>query len=194
MTGAWLDSTLPEGLADYLRRQPGSIEADPVLTVLRDVVADARFAQYAREQRPEPEGLRQEAQQLAADILSVRDRLLHLNPYLQAHADKHLWRTWSTNTRNTVKGVEGDLMELARALSAPVPNAKRGRKPRSHDDALATLAAAIENNSKPEDESKKIKTMAARDLAADLLRQCGIDAPKSARQHLRKAKQNTDRT
>jgi len=186
MTGAWLDSTLPEGLADYLRRQPGSIEADPVLAVLRDVVADARFAQYAREQRPEPEGLRQEAEQLAADILSVRERLLRLNPYLQAHADKHLWRTWSTNTRNTVKGVEGDLMELARALSIPVPKAKRGRK-RSHDETLATLAAAIEGNS-------RLGTTNARDLAADLLRQCGIDAPKSARQHLRKAKQNTDRT
>ena len=190
MIGARPNSTLPDGLADYLRRQSGDIKVEPVLLALGDVVADVCFIAQALEQRPEPEAMRQEAQQLAADLLSVRERLLQWqsNPYQRAHTDAYLWRTWHTTTRKTVNNAGVHMLDLAHALSVPVPPIKRGRRRKhSHDEALATLAAAIEGNS-------NLKTTAARDLAADLLRQCGIDAPQSERQHRRKAKQNTDRT
>lgn len=188
MIGAWMDGTLPDGIEDYLSRQSGSVKVDPVLHVLRDAVADARFADQVREQIPTPDAMRQEAEKLAADLLSVRERLLTLNPYLQAHADAYIWRTWRSTTANTVKGVEGDLRELARALSVPIPPAKRGRRRKhTNDEALGTLAAAIEANS-------RLGAANARDLAADLLRRCGIDMPKSERQHRRKAKHKPDRT
>ena len=192
-TSAWMDGRVPEKLIRQrlANETSANIATDPVLAALRRALEVWRFNQSWRATEPPPAAwagliaaIEVPVPMTVRDAIELRSRVWKLPRHVLAFVDHHLFlaaeigrvalfkRLYDEPTDADAALLRDTLRDIHDGLR--LMSGKRGPK---QDTAtpLRAVAQAIANHS-------SMKAVPARDLAADLLRICGIPAPEGRSQ------------
>lgn len=194
--GAWVDGTVPvTQLRERINAEPGSIDADPVISVVSKQRAAWKFDKLRRDTEPEPAQWADLVKAVSIPASATDHKGLtrlkadidRLPPRALAELDGYIFRSCSVGWRGLVARVldTGDpadmevIREALTVLSDALPRVRGKRGPKwDPGPALRAITEAILTHS-------DLRPVPARQLAAELLNVCGIRVP-SGRSQLAK--------
>jgi hypothetical protein len=186
--GAWVDGTVPvTQLRERINAEPGSIDADPVISAVSEQRAAWKFDKQRRDTEPEPAQWSELLASLDVPAATTDHKALtrlkrdidHLPLRVLAELDGYIFRSCSLGWRGLIARIldTGDPadLELIRgalaALSDTLPRVRGKRGPKwDAGPALRVITEAILKHS-------NLRPVPARVLAAELLNMCGIRVP-----------------
>lgn len=180
--GGMLDDRIPEdAIRQRLANEGREFDTDAVLAELARQCAEIRFIGRIEASDLEPREVVEQAQETAAVVAELLERLQHMHPDLDCRASEILFSSRQIGVHQLAERIKPDLYLLQAALMLAAGKiAKRptrtGPKRNQWTHSRDALAGTLRTHSAPAIPKKDSRT-----LAAELLELCGLPSPRKSR-------------
>lgn len=170
-----VDESLPVRAKKLLSRYPGQVGE-----VVAKALGTYRFSANAVAASLQVSERREQAEQLRQLAAELRERVQHIDPYLEAYLEQAWWpSSWNTEPRQPFSAawrreVEPWLLRLgalAKAAGEAMPEGRKGRKRVGHRDRFVADVVAVLRS------VAGLGIRESREHAQAIAQACGIQAP-----------------